>query len=280
MAGPFSDDVVVHRTGEGRYAATVDHSWDVATLPQGGVIAGFGLRAAAAEAQQPATSLKTCTTVFAGPVEAGALEIDVTVLRRGRSAAQVVSTVHNACVESGATTVSVFGSARRGPSFVDVAPPDVPSPSECRSYRDPLPPGVEPMEPRPIWLRMDGRPALGHAPWEEYEATSSDVATWIKFDEPPRMDDGSLDPLAIPTLLDRMPGAVAEREGWPRRQQWFAPSVDLTVHLFRPATTEWVLAHDRARWADDGWASAESTLWDEQGQLVAYATQLMVFAYG
>jgi lipoprotein LprG len=43
--------------------------------------------------------------------------------------------------------------------------------------------------------------------------------------------------------------------------------------------SEWVLAHDRARWARDGWASAESTLWDENGALVAYATQMMLFTY-
>jgi acyl-CoA thioesterase len=42
---------------------------------------------------------------------------------------------------------------------------------------------------------------------------------------------------------------------------------------------KWLLAHDRARWADDGWASAESVLWDENGTLVAYATQMMLFTY-
>jgi acyl-CoA thioesterase len=61
--------------------------------------------------------------------------------------------------------------------------------------------------------------------------------------------------------------------------RWFAPSADLTVHLFEPADTEWLLAHDRARWADDGWASAETTLWTENGKLVAYATQMMLFTY-
>ena len=45
------------------------------------------------------------------------------------------------------------------------------------------------------------------------------------------------------------------------------------------ADTTWLLAHDRARWADDGWASAESTLWTEDGKLVAYATQMMLFTY-
>ena len=95
---------------------------------------------------------------------------------------------------------------------------------------------------------------------------------------PARAADGSLDPLAVVTLADRMPGSVRERVG-PGGDPWFAPSADLTVHLFEPARTEWLLAHDRARWADDGWASAETTLWAEDGTLVAYGTQMMIFSY-
>jgi acyl-CoA thioesterase len=64
-----------------------------------------------------------------------------------------------------------------------------------------------------------------------------------------------------------------------QEDSWFAPSADLTVHLFAPVRTEWLMTHDRARWAGDGWASAESTLWDEDRHLVAYATQMMLFTY-
>lgn len=279
MAGTFSEDTAVERVGEGRYRASIDDSWNVMALPQGGVIAAFGLRAAVAEAQQAPDALRTCTTVFAGPVAAGELDIDVTVLRSGRSATQVLSTVRNAGAASGATTLAVFGGSRRGPEFVDVTPPVVGPPSDYASYGDlPLPPGVDEMEPRPIWLRIDGKPAIGHRPWDDYEPTTSEVATWVRFTDPPRDAEGALDPLSLVALVDRMPNAVAERQGQ-RTEQWFAPSVDLTVHLFHPVTSEWLLAHERARWAGDGWASAESTLWDEHGTLVAYATQMMVFAY-
>lgn len=276
--GAFADDAVVESLGNGRYAAELDHSWDLVALPQGGVVASFGLRAAAAEVGDPAQGLRTCTTVFAGQVAAGPLEVGVEVLRRGRSASQVLATVRNRGAESGATIVAVFGATRRGPSFVDVTPPAVPGPSDCPSYRDPPPEGIEPFEARPFWTRVEGRPALGHAPWEDYEPGSSDVATWLRFDQPPTLSDGSLDPLAVLTLADRMPGCVGERLG-PGGDQWFAPSADLTVHLLGPARTEWLLAHDRARWAHDGWASAESTLWDEDGNLVAHATQMMLFTY-
>lgn len=284
MSGIFAQDVVVEKYGPGRYKASLDHSWDLVSVPQGGVVASFALRASCAEVGDPAQKLRTCTAVFAGQVAAGELEVDVTVLRRGRSASQVLATVRNAGETSGTTTVAVFGSSRRGPSFVDLSPPKVLPPLECRSYRDPpppgavLPPGFERFEPLPFWNRLESRAALGHAPWEEYEPAGSEVATWMRFDNPPLGDDGALDPLGVLTLADRMPGSVGERIGR-RGDRWFSPSADLTFHLFEPARTTWLLAHDRARWADDGWASAESTIWDEEGNLVAYATQMMLFTY-
>lgn len=276
--GTFATDTTVQDEGPGRYTCELSGDWDLVALPQGGVVASVALRAAAAEVNDPAQELRTSTTVFAGQVAAGRLEVDVKVLRKGRSASQVLATVTNEGKAAGATVLAVYGGPRQGPTFVDVVPPEVPPPAECRSYRDPFPSGVEPFDPLPFWTRVEGRAALGHAPWEEFESAGSDVATWLRFDDAPRTDDGSLDPLALLTLSDRMPGSIGERLGH-RGPRWFAPSADLTVHLLEPLRTEWVLAHDRARWADDGWASAETTLWDEHGTLVAYATQMMLFTY-
>lgn len=274
----FADDTRVEPTGPGRYRASLSHDWDLVTLPQGGIVASFALRAAGLEVHDDGHQLRTCTTVFAGQVAAGELEVTVDVLRSGRSASQVSATVRNAGQPAGATVLAVYGSPRRGPEFVDVRPPKVAAPLDCPSYRDPPPEGVEPMQPLPFWANLEGRAAMGHAPLEDYEPESSDVATWYRFDEPPVLGDGSLDPLGVLTIADRMPGCIGERIG---RQgpQWFAPSADLTVHFCAPLRTKWVLTHDRARWAGDGWASAESTLWDENGTLVAYATQMMLFTY-
>jgi acyl-CoA thioesterase len=276
--GTFAADVVVRAAGRGRYGATLDHSWDLVPLPQGGIIVSFALRAANEEVADPSQPLRTCTSVFAGQVAAGELQIDVEVLRRGRSATQVLTTVRNPGSPAGATTVAVFGATRPGPSFVDVTAPTVPAAAGCPSYRDAPPAGIEPFPPRPFWDQVEGRAARGHRPWDDYQPTTAEVATWLRFDHPPRLPDGSLDPLGVITLADRMPGCVGERLG-PRQPAWFAPSADLTVHLFAPLRSEWILAHDRARWAHDGWASAESTLWDEDGTLVAYATQMMLFTY-
>jgi len=278
VRGTFAEDIRVERVGDGRYRAELDHGWDLMPLPQGGIVASFALRASAEELKDPAQELRTTTAVFAGQVSAGELEIDVRVLRSGRSATQVLAEVRNAGEQAGATTLSVFGSKRRGPSFVDVEPPEVPRPQDCRSYRDPPPPGVEAFPPTPFWTKVEGRLALGHYFWDDYVPSRSDTASWLRFDDPPRAPDGSLDPLGVLTLADRMPNSIGELVGRQPRQ-WFAPSADLTVHLFEPARTEWILAHDRAHWADDGWASAETTLWDENANVVAYATQMMLFTY-
>ncbi len=276
--GTFAEDVVVRRIEDGRYSAGLDDSWDVVRFPQGGVVAAFGLRAAQAELDDASLALRTCTTVFAGTVAPGELEITVDVLRRGRTAAQVRCEVRNAGADSGATTVAVYGATRKGPTFTDVTPPVVAPPLSCPSYRDPLPPGAESFPPSRFWERVEGRAAIGHPPWEQHEPISSEVATWLRFDDPPVRSDGTIDPLALIALADRMPGAIAERIGH-RPPVWFAPSADLTVHLFEPLRSGWVLAHDRARWADEGWASVESMLWDESGVPVGYATQMVLFTY-
>jgi hypothetical protein len=156
----------------------------------------------------------------------------------------------------------------------------VPPPHECPSFRDPPPPGFGEVDPHMnFWEHVEGRPASGHPPWEPYLPTSSERSAWYRFDEPPMLDDGRLDPLAIVTLCDTMPGAVSERMGR-RNQRYMPPSCDLTVHLLGDARTEWVLAVNRARFAGDGYASTEMEIWDGTCEhLVAYATQQMFFVF-
>jgi hypothetical protein len=79
-------------------------------------------------------------------------------------------------------------------------------------------------------------------------------------------------------MCDTMPGAVRERMG-SDIPQWMPPSIDLTVHLFASPRSEWILAHNRARHAGAGYASAEMTLWDPEVGLVAYATQVMLLIF-
>ena len=265
----------------GRYHLELSANWVVAEVPQGGVVAAVAARAMAASLDRPDQDLRSISVVFAGLVRPGPVEVEVTALRRGRSLSQMSATVRNVGAEAGLTSLAVFGATRPGFEFTDVRYPGVDPPEACRSFRDPLPDGVTQsrVTESPFWTRVEGRPAVGHAPWERWLPTTSETIAWYRFDDPPVRPEGGLDPLALVTLCDTMPGSVGERMGG-TDVEWFGPSADLTVHVVGVASGEWLLARGRARHAGEGYASIELELWDGERQaLVAYGTQQMYFQF-
>ena len=111
----------------------------------------------------------------------------------------------------------MFGAPRRGFEFTDLELPPVDGPEGLRSYRDPLPEGVEfefDRPPMPFWEEIvECRPAIGRPPWEPFEDGPAECAYWYRLDDPPVLADGSLDPLAAIVLCDTMPGAVGQKLG-------------------------------------------------------------------
>lgn len=276
---PFAETTLVERVRDGSYRAVLDESWNLRPLPQGGVIAAIALRAMSDALGDPTQRLRTMHTVFVGQVAHGELEIDVEVLRMGRSMSHLRAHVRRSGTLSGHVTTAVFGTTREGFSFTELKRPEVPTPDQCRSFREPPPPGVPVFEPTPFWeTRVEGRAAMGLAPWDDTEERTGEQASWYRFDDTPWLDDGAtMDPFAIVLLADTMPGAIGQRVGRTGRR-WFGPSVDLTVHLCADCRTPWVLAHNTARWAGDGYASVDQALWDGD-TLVAYATQTSFFTF-
>lgn len=265
----------------GRYRAEVSGSWNAPVLPQGGIVAALGLRAAAAELANPEQRLRSVSTVFAAQVPVGPVVIDVEVLRRGRSMSQVTATVRSEDAGAGHTLIAVFGVERPGFEFTELQRADVPGPDECMSFRDgPDDSDWERRFEATFWDQIEGRFAVGR-PWWDQEtvaARSAEKAYWYRFDEPPLRDDGSYDPLALVVLADTMPGSVGERVG-PRDVMWLSPSADLTVHILGEATAEWIFAHGRARHAAHGYASVDMELWCPEQGLVAYGTQVMFIRF-
>lgn len=287
MGNPFADDTTVTRVASGRYDAVIRSAWNLRPLPQGGIVTALALRAMDDTLDHPDQRLRTLHTAFVAQVADGPVAIDVELLRAGRSMSHLRAEVKNPDAARGHVTTAVFGSTRQGFEFTDLEPPTgVPAPDDCPSFRDPPPPEFQQdFLPMPFWDELvEGRAALGHPWWEDYEPDRAERAMWYRFDEPPMRDDGTIDPLAIVVLADTMPGAVGEKIGRTDRQ-WFAPSVDLTVHLLDDCRSPWVLAHNRARFAGDGYASADMALWDcgpdgvDEPRLVAYATQLFLFSF-
>lgn len=267
----------------GRYHGHIDESWKLAVVPQGGVVAAVAARAMATELNLPEQQLRSFTAVFAGQVAVGPVEIDVQVLRRGRSLSQATATVRNPGAAAGLTAVAAFGATRPGFSFTDRPFPDgVDAPGTYPSMRDPWPDDVDPpmFDPMPFWQEVvETRFITGHAPWEEYTPTSSEQLYLTRFDATPLDADGNHDPLGLLVLADAMPGAVSERMG-NDSPPWFGPSADMTFHWFAHTRSDWLLVRNQARHAGDGYASVDAELWDPTtGSLVAYATQQMIFAF-
>jgi acyl-CoA thioesterase len=268
------------------YAATIADRWTLTVIPQGGIVAALAARAMAAELARPEQALRSMSLVFAGQVAAGAVEIDVVLLRKGRSMSQLTATVHNPGAAAGLTAVAVFGSERRGFAFTDLAFPEVEPPDALRGFRDPLPDGIDfefDGPPLPFWDEvLEARPAIGRPPWEPFEEGPAEAAFWYRLDDPPVHDDGTLDTVGCIVMCDTMPGAVGQKLG-PESGRWFGPSADFTIHVLGRARPGWLLAHNRARHAGDGYASVEMALWDPAGPdgpaLVAYSTQMMFFSF-
>lgn len=272
---------------DGRFTTSISPTWQLAIVPQGGIVAAMAVRAMERVLGHPEQTLRTMTSMFAGQVACGPVVIDVRALRRGRSMSQLTATVRNPDAAAGLTAVAAFGAPRRGFDFTELVFPDVPGPEGVRSFRDPLPEGVEfewDREPMPFWEEViQSRPVIGRPPWEPFEDGPAEAAYWYRLDHPPLREDGTLDVAGPIVMCDTMPSSVGQKLG-PDSGQWFAPSVDYTLHVFAPTSDGWLLAHHKARHAGDGYASIELALWDPAGdgepRLVAYGTQVMLFAFG
>jgi acyl-CoA thioesterase len=280
------EDLDLVEVGDGRFTTTISDCWQLAVAPQGGIVAAIATRAMERVLGHPEQTLRTITAMFAGKVDVGEVEIEVHALRRGRSMSQLTATVRNRGADAGLTAVAAFGAPRRGFEFTELKMPEVDAPEGLRGFRDPLPDGVEfefdgPL--MPFWEEiLESRPAIGRAPWEQFEDGPAEAAYWYRLDNPPTTNDALLDVSGVIVMSDTMPGSVGQKLG-PQSGSWFAPSVDFTLHVFGAAGPGWLLAHHRARHAGDGYASVDGALWDPSADggpaLVAYSTQVMLFTF-
>jgi len=124
-------DLELQPDGEvaGRFTGCISDPWVLAVVPQGGIVAALALRAMAETLGDPTQRPRSVTAVFAGKVAQGPVEVDVAVVRRGRSMSQLTATVRNPEEAAGLTALAAFGASRRGFSFTDLAMPSVAGPA-------------------------------------------------------------------------------------------------------------------------------------------------------
>lgn len=256
----------------GRYLATLPDHWDF-LMPSGGVVMTCALRAAVAELNDPKLRFASATTIFCTPIKNGPLVIDVAILRRGGSTAQVRVALRDGSGEPGLEVIATFMRDRKGPDVVGLAFPAVRGLADALTVDDAS--RTNPAMRLRFHTQMEYRIADGERFWQPDETPGpARYARWARYRVAQRDPEGRYDRLALPPLIDMMPAALHRAIG-PGDYRFFAPSLDLTTYVIDDTTREWLLFAVTARRAKAGWAIADVDVWDDEGRYLAHGSQAM-----
>lgn len=276
----LSLDPVMARPG--LYRGELDRSWSF-LYPSGGVLMSLGLAAMRMElGRLGATSLLPAgaTATFCSAIAEGALDVEVIVLRMGKTAAQLRASVRPrgqsaAPGDVGLDVVATFALPRPEPALPSrafVAPPPF-SLADAQIYDA----SASWITPPRFYRNFEVRKSLGDVWWAKtWTPAEGRVARWYRYLVPPTTGEGHLDPLALPPIADTMASSVHQALGSQDPPLLF-PSLDLTVHFTAPTAGDSeapILVDSHATSLFDGTASARAEVW-QAGRLLATATQTM-----
>lgn len=275
--GDLARDTAVTKlaVAPGWYTAELSDAWDFRT-PSGGALMTIAMRAMQEELGDAGLRPLSANTHFCSPVPAGPLEVRVEVLRHGGAAAQVRAALSSTTMPGPGLEVSAtFARDRDGVDLIDTKPPTVPPPDACVSGDHGSVVIGGRGRPR-IFESLEWRLGEGNLWWNtDWKPGPARIARWFRYKVPQRLADGRFDPLAIPPIADTMPPALIQQMG-PDHEPFFAPSLDLTVHFLEDTTAEWILTAVHVPRARAGYATANAEIWDDNGRLIATATQMML----
>jgi acyl-CoA thioesterase len=270
-------EVTKRSDASGRYEAFVSSEWNAPIYPSGGVTTAIALRAMEAELGLPELRLRTFSTMFVSTVAGGRIVVDVETIRLGRRMSHLRATVRSESEGPGHVVTAAFGETRDGFDFTYSAMPEVPLPEDCESMPEP-PPGVLRWKSS-FFDNIELKRVRSYAAFEKgWAGGTAEALRWMRYRVAPRRSDGCIDPLSLVGLADTMPPAIAQYIG-PGYPIFHAPSVDLTMRFFSDTKEEWVLVKSLAHHAGDGYASAEVSIWDRSGTLLANGAQLMLLRF-
>ncbi len=265
MTSDFTQETRLQCLAPGsRFTGQVHPAWNIGANPNGGYLLALaveGLRQALPAQPDPLS----VTVHYLRPGLSGQpCEIDVQVLRSGRS----LSTARATLVQDGQPRLELLacmgdlGNPADGPAasapLLALPVPDMPPPEACVG-RSAAAQGVS----LPILSRVDIR--LHPQQARAGAAGQARVSGWIRLQDG-RPPDG----LACLLFADAFPPAVfglLGTVGW-------VPTVELTVHLRRRPAPGWMLGEFWSRDLCDGRVIEDGALWDSSGQLVLQSRQL------
>ena len=128
-----------------------------------------------------------------------------------------------------------------------------------------------------FYQQLETRIADGDIHWRDMDrfvAGPARYGRWMRYRLPQRDAAGHFDRLALAPLIDTIPSALHRAIG-PGDYRFYAPSLDLTLHVVADTTREWLMLRSFVRAAADGYGIGEIEVWDDECRLIAYGTQAM-----
>jgi hypothetical protein len=259
---PFSAASELRRLDDDRFAGGVSAEWTIGTKPNGGYLLAMLGRAAVATTPHP--HVLAASAHYVRSPEPGPVEVEVQVLRIGRSASQVRASMTQDgadCVESLITTSTVPDVATK-PFWTDGLPAATSAPfDQCVRLPGRAPNGLRVAMADQVDLRVDpstlgfaaGRPGGGGA-----------LRGWLALPEAT-----SFDTIALLYSVDAFPPGTFEVEvtGW-------VPTLELTVYVRALPAPGPLQVLQQARMIDGERVDEACFVWDSSGRLVVQGTQL------
>ncbi len=256
----FDVDTAVVNIDERRYRSRLLDRWNIVAGPNGGYLGAIIARAMTETVADPDRGLRSITVHFLARPEFDDVEIDVDVLRSGRSLSSV-----QAIMRQGERVICSSLAAFSVP-WTTTEEWHLPLSDHANDQ------GVE-IAPKlpPVAQNWNGRPIID-APFFSGEGTPR-VAQWIRAAKP-----RPLDAIELVAISDAIPPA-----GFPKMTTPGAmPTVDLTVHiratlpLVDPPDDERVYAECNTHHVADGFADEDCHIWGADGRLLAQSRQLAI----
>ncbi|MCX6524590.1 MAG: thioesterase family protein [Actinobacteria bacterium] len=264
----------------GRFSAVIPEAWRI-FYAFGGATMATALRVAEAALEREDLHLVSSEAMFCQAIPVGPVAASAEIVRRGRSAAQVLvrlwaldpeSPDPSGPERSDLMVMCVFGLSEKSPfEFVGAIAPEVPDPQDCPQ---PAPrPADSPFNNIPYHEQTEFRFSNSTIKWnEEFPSAEPESASWFRFKVPPLRSDGSWHPAPLALPGDILGPAVHAGAGG-SVPPFLVIILQLGLQIVAEVRGEWLLQHTRSQVAGSGYASGTAEIYDQERRLVAVATQ-------
>jgi acyl-CoA thioesterase len=251
-------------TGDG---LSLGSAWNIGDKPNGGYAMAAMARTMCVQTVVDGSAHQdpvTVTTHYLRPTQPGRASLDTTTLRTGRT-----FTTATAGMSQGdpstlrIQTLATFGTLTEAgdPTYLAVAPPDIPSPDECLDRAE--------VQQFPNLSSINTSTEIRLHPetgWLQNKPSGTAQSIgWVRL-----RDGRDPDPWALLYFADALPPTMFELMA----DRAWVPTVELTVHVRAKPAPGWILARMTTRHVAGGRFEEDGELWDSTGRLVAQSRQL------